>query len=485
MSDKKVITRFAPSPTGFMHVGGVRTALFAWLWARKNKGEFILRIEDTDKAREVLGSVSHIIESLKWLGLDWDQGPDIGGSHTPYLQSERLDIYKKYAQILIDKGFAYPDPYKEEEVAEFRNKAISEKKPFLFREHRPDFFDVWDGTKPLRFKVPNIKSYKWYDMVRGDLSAGAEALDDFILIKADGYPTYNFAHIVDDIEMEVTHVMRGEEFISSTPKFLSVYEALEIKPPFFATLPPILGDGGNKKLSKRDGAKDVLDYKKEGYLPSAMLNFLAMLGWNPGDDREVMSVSELIESFDIEKVQKSGAQWNTDKLDWLNREHILSLPRDIQSKYILDFLPEKIKNLPNFSNESFSKIIPLINERISKFEDVKNMADAGELDYFFSDPIYKKEEVIWKQESAENTRKYLDELVLILDKVSSDEFNDKDFIKDSIWGYAESVGRGNVLWPMRFALSGKEKSPDPFALASILGKDKTLKRLKDAVQKLS
>ena len=212
---QKVVTRFAPSPTGFMHVGSVRTALFAWFWAKKNNGTFILRIEDTDKEREIKGSIDHIKDSLKWLGLDWDQGP--------YLQSERLDLYKKYAQILIDKGYAYPDPYTEDEVGEFRNKAELEKKPFLYREHRPEKFDVWDSTKPLRFKVPTVKSFKWNDLVYGNLSAGPEALDDFILIKSDGYPTYNFAHIVDDIEMKVTHVMRGEEFISSTPKFLSIY----------------------------------------------------------------------------------------------------------------------------------------------------------------------------------------------------------------------------------------------------------------------
>jgi len=289
MSDTKVVTRFAPSPTGFMHVGGVRTALFAWLFARKNKGTFILRIEDTDKAREVAGSIDHIIESLKWIGIDWDEGPDIGGPHAPYKQSERLDSYKKYAQILIEKGLAYPDPYTSEELEAFRKKAEVEKRPFLYRDYRPESFRKWDGTKALRFKTPEIKSYKWTDAVRGELSAGPEALDDFILIKSDGYPTYNFAHIIDDLEMGVTHIMRADEFISSTPKFLSLYDALSIMPPVLVTLPPILGEAGTKKLGKRDGAKDILDYKKEGYLPEAMLNFLAFIGWNPGegDNREV------------------------------------------------------------------------------------------------------------------------------------------------------------------------------------------------------
>src|SRR3989338_3395329 len=332
---EKVVTRFAPSPTGFMHAGSVRTALFAWFWAKKNNGTFILRIEDTDKEREVEGSIDHIKNSLQWLGLDWDQGP--------YLQSERLDVYKKYAQILVDKGYAYPDPYTEDEVGEFRNKAELAKKPFLYREHRPKEFSVWDGAKPLRFKVPTVKSFKWNDLVYGDLSAGPEALDDFILIKSNGYPTYNFAHIVDDIEMKVTYVIRGQEFISSMPKFLSVYEALDIKPPFFVTTPPILGEGGNKKLSKRDGAKDILDYEKEGYLPEAMINYLAFLGWNPGGEKEVYSRAELIQVFDLSKVQRSGAQWNDDKLDWLNKEHMRLLPTEEIQKNILERLPEAMR----------------------------------------------------------------------------------------------------------------------------------------------
>ena len=280
MADK-VITRFAPSPTGFMHVGGVRTALYAYLWAKKHSGEFILRIEDTDKEREVEGSIDHILDSLEWLGMDWDTGP--------IKQSERLDIYKKHAQNLIDKGLAYPDPYTKEELDTMRQKARDEHRAFLFREHRPESFDAWDGKKPLRFKVPEIKEYKWVDAVRGELSAGPEMLDDFILIKSDGYPTYNFAHVVDDYEMGVTHVMRADEFISSTPKFLSLHDALEIKPPVFVTLPPIMAEGGKKKLSKRDGAKDILDYKKEGYLPEAVNNFLALLGWNPGTEQEIFN----------------------------------------------------------------------------------------------------------------------------------------------------------------------------------------------------
>ncbi|MEK7201419.1 MAG: glutamate--tRNA ligase, partial [Patescibacteria group bacterium] len=315
-----VRTRFAPSPTGFLHVGSARTALYAWLFARKHGGQFVLRIEDTDKEREVEGAIGHIMESLRWLGIEWDESTDVGGPHAPYVQSERLALYKKYALQLMASGFAYPDPYTEEQVAEFRTAAETEKRPFLFRDHRPETVSEWDGSTPLRFRTPRIARYSWQDAVLGELSAGEEALDDFILIKGDGFPTYNFAHVVDDIEMEITHVMRGQEFVSSTPKFLALYEALDQAPPIFATLPPILGESGTKKLSKRDGAKDVLDYKREGYLPEALLNFLALLGWNPGGDQEMFTPTELIEAFTLERVQHSGAQFDETKLLHLNRE---------------------------------------------------------------------------------------------------------------------------------------------------------------------
>lgn len=479
MQEQKVVTRFAPSPTGFIHVGNIRTALYAWLWAKKNKGIFILRIEDTDKEREVTGSIEHIIKSLKWLGINWDEGPNIGGPHKPYLQSERLDLYKKYAQILIEKDLAYPDPYTEEEVDQFREKAELEKRPFLFREHRPKSFEKWNAcpssgevTKPLRFKVSEIKSYKWNDLVYGDLSAGPEALDDFILIKSDGFPTYNFAHIVDDIEMGVTHVMRGQEFISSVPKFLSLYGALGVKPPLFATLPPIMGDGGNKKLSKRDGAKDILEYKNEGYLPETMINFLALLGWNPGDDREIFSVDELINTFDISRVGHSGAQWNDVKLDWINKEHIKKLSTEELKKNIFIYLPEELK---------IEKIIPIIIERISKWDDIKKMVEKGELDFFYKEPKYIKEKLIYKNSSLDKTVENIKLVINSLEKLNEKDFN-KENIKITLMQIANKLeSRGELLHPIRYALSGLDKSPDPFIIAEILGKNETLSRLQKAI----
>lgn len=472
----KIVTRFAPSPTGFMHVGGVRTALYAWLWARKNNGVFILRIEDTDQKREVEGSVEHIIESLRWLGLEYDAGPDKCEPGMCYTQSERLDLYKKYANILIEKGYAYADPYTQEELESFRKKAEEEKKPFLYRNHRPENPPVWDGTKPLRFKTPEIKSYSWNDLVQGDLSAGPEALDDFILIKSDGYPTYNFAHIVDDIEMKVTHVVRGQEFISSTPKFLSVYEALRIAPPFFISTPPILGAAGNKKLSKRDGAKDILDYRKEGYLPSTMINYLAFLGFNPGGEREIFTPKELMEVFDLTKIQRSGSKWSDEKLNWFNKEHMKLLPESEIEKNILEWLPENMRDV---------KLVPVIFERISKWSDVKDMAERGELNLFFKTPTYDKEKLIFKNSTPEDTGKNILSAIEALNQIPEDNFT-QDTVKDSLMSLADKLEkRGAMLHPVRFALSGLDKSPDPFTIASVVGKNETLSRLQYAQKAIS
>src|ERR1017187_5309536 len=288
-----VRTRFAPSPTGSLHVGSIRTALFAWLVARHSDGKFILRIEDTDRARHVDTAENHIIDSLKALGLDYDEGPDIGGPFAPYRQSERLETYRRWAQKMIDAGRAYADPYTPEQVQAFRDQARDQKRPFLFRDHRPDNPPKWDGSMPLRFKS-EPKAYHWHDEVMGDLQTGPEVIDDFVVIKSDGFPTYNFAHIVDDAEMEVSHVIRGQEFIASLPNYLNVYEALQLTPPLMATMPHVLGPDGTKKLSKRDGAKDILEYLKDGFLPDALVNFITSLGWNDGTEQEVFSREELI-----------------------------------------------------------------------------------------------------------------------------------------------------------------------------------------------
>lgn len=479
----KVVTRFAPSPTGFMHIGGIRTALFGWLWARKNNGVFILRIEDTDREREVSGSLEHIQESLRWLGLEWDFGPDKKNPFGSAIQSERLDIYREYAEKLLAKGLAYPDPYSPEELQAFRDKATAEKRPFLFREHRPATFETWDGKKPLRFKVPEIKRYKWTDVVRGNLEAGEEALDDFILIKGDGYPTYNFAHIVDDFTMGVTHIFRADEFIASTPKFLSLYEALEIPPPVFVTLPPILGESGKKKLGKRDGAKDILEYRNEGYLEEAMVNFLALIGWNPGTEQEIFTVEELIQAFSLDQIQIHGGILNEEKLKWFNREHIHKLSAERFAEFAEKFLSsETLKALKG--KNLFESLVPIMRERIQTFSELAQMDTAGEWAYFAVEPSYQADVLVPKGQSREGTKTRLEAVLKLLGGLSKADWHDAS-IKESVWKFAENEGKGNVLWPLRFALSGKEKSPDPFSIAGIIGKDETEKRITRAIELLA
>ncbi len=487
MTDKKVVTRFAPSPTGFMHIGGVRTALFAYLYAKKMGGTFILRIEDTDKAREVEGSIGHIQESLKWLGIDWDIGPENPGEFGTVIQSERLPSYLEYAKVLIDKGLAYPDPYTQEELDAFRKKAEEEKRPFLYRDHRPETFGTWDGTKPLRLKTPEIKRYKWTDAVRGELEAGPEALDDFVLIKADGYPTYNFAHIIDDLKMGVTHIMRADEFISSMPKFLSLYDALKIPYPVFVTLPPILKDDRTKKLGKRDGAKDILEYRTEGYLPEAMMNFLALIGWNPGTEQEVFSKQELIQAFDISKIQKAGGAFNEEKLDWMNKEHMKLLPKETVTEEILARLRNcgSIKESAKLNDKDFvSKISAIIFDHISKWGDVETQAGVVEFDFYFNSPVCDPALLSWKGSSLENSKKHLTWVSKKLSSLDESEFADAEKIKAHIFDYATEQGRGDVLWPLRVSLSGKEKSPDPFTLLSVFGKNESVNRINNALLKL-
>lgn len=479
----KVVTRFAPSPTGFLHIGGVRTALYAFLYARKNAGTFILRIEDTDKGREVAGSIDHIKDSLSWVGINWDYGPDKPGPFGSCIQSERLASYQKYALELIEKGLAYPDPYTTKEVEAFRTKATAEKRPFLYRDHRPEVFEKWDGTKPLRLKVPEVKRYTWNDAVRGELSAGEEMLDDIVLIKSDGYPTYNFAHIIDDYEMGVTHIMRADEFIASTPKFLSIYDALGFAYPTFVSLPPILRDDRTKKLGKRDGAKDILDYRAEGFLPEAMANFLALIGWNPGTDQEVFSLEELMAAFELSKIQRAGASFNEEKLLWMNKQHLNRLSAEQLFTYVKTALPDNLKQSPNYNEEVLKRLVPTVIERTHVASDITETATTGEYDFAFLTPeSYETTLLMWKNDhEVSQAKPRLEEAYKLL---SEADFSSPDSIKAALWPYAEAVGKGELLWPLRIALSGRAQSPDPFTIAYIIGKEETLVRIKLACDKI-
>lgn len=371
-----VRTRFAPSPTGFIHVGNIRTGLFAYLLAKQSLGTFVLRIEDTDKKREVEGSIDHIKSCLKLLGCQWDEGIDIGGPYEPYLQSERLDHYRHWAQKLIDAGRAYADPYTSDQMQNFRESAQAEKRPFLYRDHRPEGLPVWDGTVPLRFRS-DPKEYSWHDEVMGDMVAQPENIDDFVLIKSDGYPTYDFAHIIDDAEMAITHVIRGQEFVSSMPKYLNLYEALELTPPKLAHMPHIMNEQGNKKLGKRDGAKDVLDYLRDGYLPETMVSFIASMGWNDGTEQEVFTMKELVEKFSLNRVQRSGARFDEKRLLWMNGQLIRALTIDDIYGRVTDFWPVPAVD----ADESYKRaVLTLAQDRL------KTLADLRDFGYFFTEP---------------------------------------------------------------------------------------------------
>lgn len=374
--NKVTRTRFAPSPTGLLHVGGIRTALFAWLLAKQQKGQFILRFEDTDKAREVAGARNHLMDSLRSLGLEYDEGPDIGGPHAPYVQSERLDIYKAWAQRLIESGRAYADPYTQEEVQAFRDQARAEKRPFLYRNHRPENPPKWDGTTPLRFKS-DPKPYHWHDAVMGDMQTGPEVIDDFVLIKSDGFPTYNFCHIVDDAEMEISHIFRGQEFLASVPNYLNLYEALEIDPPVLAHMPHIMAEGGKRKLSKRDGAKDVLDYIRDGFLPEALRSFIATLGWNDGTEQEIFTTDELIAKFSLDRIGRSGALFDEKRLEWVNGNFIRQLPVDELYNRAHTYLPPSAVN----ADETYKKsVLALAQERLKYFAELPELTS-----FFFED----------------------------------------------------------------------------------------------------
>lgn len=469
----EVITRFAPSPTGFLHVGGVRTALFAWLLARQAHGQFILRIEDTDKTREVEGSIDHIQKVLETLGIEYDFGPDKEGSTGPYLQSSRIDTYHRWAKQLIEAGRAYADPYSPEELNHFREQAKLAKQPFLYRNHRPENPPLWDGKAPLRFKS-EPKAYDWHDDVMGDLSTSPDVIDDFILIKGDGYPTYNFAHIVDDCEMNVTHVIRGQEFLSSMPNYLNLYEALGIKRPIFATMPHIMNEHGNKKLGKRDGAKDVLDYIREGYLPETLLSFIATLGWNDGTEQEIFTREELIQKFSLDRVQRSGARFDEKRLLWMNGQFIRSMDTDELKKRVEDFWPASATSIDDTYKEH---VLSLAQDRL------KTLDDLGALTrYFFEEPkpdwslITENKQL--KKLDRDTMAQLLDRTVTRLEKTEWDTAA----IQTSLNELLEETGMkpGIIFSLIRVVTTWSPFSPQLDATLELIGKERTISRLKNA-----
>lgn len=472
-------TRFAPSPTGYIHVGNVRAALFPWLLARQQGGSFLLRIEDTDQARFVEGASDLILDTLDWLGIDWDEGPRVGGEHAPYFQSERRDIYKRWAQKLIDKGLAYADPYTPEQVQSFREEAKAHKRPFLYRDHRPEHPPVWDGSQPLRLKVTDPKRYTWNDPVMGELSAGPEALDDFILIKADGMPTYNFAHIVDDAEMGVTHVIRGLEYISSIPRYLSLYEALELEPPVLACMPHIMAADGKKKLGKRDGAKSVNEYRTDGILPEAMLNFLASMGWNDGTEQELFSREELIQKFSLERVQRSGARFDEQRLLWMNGQWIRRLTLDDLYERIQKYWPQSADSA---EQEYKKQVLGLVQDRLKTLAELPLMSS-----YFFNEPSIDMSLITEnKQLKKLETEEHKSLLVQSRNALSSLEDWNSEAIQAALNDLLETTGQkpGVLFSLIRIATTWAPFSPQLNDTLALLGKERTLDRVHTAIEAL-
>jgi len=484
-------TRFAPSPTGYIHIGNVRSAIYPYLIAKQSDGKFILRIEDTDRNRYVEGATDLIMDTLKWLGLDWDEGPVVGGPSEPYFQSQRQEIYSDWAKKLIKIGRAYADPTPSEKIDEYRKADNAKKVPYLYRNHRPESADfspeetlkLWQSGAPLRFKS-DPKNYTWHDEVMGDLSTGPEVLDDIILIKKDGMPTYNFAHIVDDAEMGVTHIARGVEYLSSMPNYLALYEALELAPPKFLSLPHILAPQGNKKLGKRDGAKSVTEYRDEGILPEAMLNYLACLGWNDGTEQEIYTKSELIEKFSIDRIQNSGARFDGTKILWYNGQWLRRIFDDQGCNALYerthDFWPKSAANYPAGYQK---QVLSIIYDRLKTLSDLRTMTG-----YFFEDPENNLDMLL----SNKFLKKLSEQELIDLLRISNTELSTvKDWNANNLQAalnqLLEKTGRkpAELFSLIRLSLSFAPFSPALNLTMEVLGRDRTLARLNATISALT
>lgn len=448
-TNKKIITRFAPSPTGLLHAGSYRTALFNYIYAKQNGGSFVLRIEDTDKERSKKEYEDNILDSLKWLNINYD---------VIWRQTERVDIHKKYLKQLVESGHAY----------------ISKEEPK----------EPGARTEVIRFKNPNTK-VSFDDLIRGKIEFDTTDLGDFVIAKSYDEPLFHLAVVVDDFEMGITHIIRGEDHISNTPRQILIQRAINAPTPLYAHLPIVLA-ADRSKLSKRKGALPVSEYRDRGYLPEALFNYMVLIGWNPGTDQEIMSEEEIIKLFDISKIQKGGAIFNDEKLKWLNKEYLNKLSDSEFKENLLKFIPEKYKSLNSF-NEIMDRTLQTLREKISYFKEVDEMELNGDLSYFFDKPGITAENILCSEKQRKGKDIDLIGVVNILSKVAELlnnpelDFSSPEKIKEIIWPYAEEQGRGIVLWAIRYSLSGKERSPDPFTLSYILGKTESLSRLEVAI----
>ncbi|MBE6824255.1 MAG: glutamate--tRNA ligase [Ruminococcaceae bacterium] len=480
----KVRTRFAPSPTGFMHVGNLRTALYEYLVAKSMNGAFVLRIEDTDRERLVDGAVDVIYNTMKVAGLIHDEGPDVGGEYGPYVQSERKDMYLPYAEKLIKEGKAYRCFCTKERLEEVQNSTVGGGYDRHCRDLDQKEIDrLLEAGTPyvIRQKMPITGTTKFVDAVFGEITVDNSELQDQILIKADGYPTYNFANVIDDHTMGITHVVRGSEYLSSTPKYNLLYEAFGWDIPTYIHLPLINGkndDGTVSKLSKRHGSTGFEDLISEGYLPEAIINYIALLGWCPKDNREIFTLDELCKVFDISGISKSPSVFDYDKLDWFNAEYIRNMSVEEFATIATPYFKEALKD----KEIDYVKLASILQQRTVKLTDIPDM-----IDFFNELPQYDKELFVNKK-SKTNLENAPIMLKAVYDKLSALSEYNHDSIHDALIGLATQleVKNGTVMWPARIAVAGKQVTPGgAIEILEILGKEESLRRMEIGLDKLS
>jgi glutamyl-tRNA synthetase len=474
-NNKKVVTRFAPSPTGMLHIGGLRSAMFAWLWARKHSGEFIIRLEDTDRARLVEGATEQILASIEGLGMDWDFGPDKPGPFGSCTQSHRLMTYQERIEELLSKGIAYRDYNTPEIIEALRTNAIAEKRAFVYRKSMANLYGDITTPHVIRIEIPENKQFIWEDAVKGLQTWSSKDVDDFVAIKGDGFPTYHFANVCDDKAMEVSHVIRADEWLASTPKHLWLWEAFGWEKPVYAHVPPVLAPGGKKKLSKRDGAKDVSEYISEGYTPEALMNFLALIGWNDGTEKEFYSKEELIQAFELGRVQKSGAQFDPVKLEWMNGVHIRAMSIDELYDRAGEWWHPAAENYPV---EYKKEVLRLNRERLKKFSELSELTW-----YFFKDPGQTDElRELMLSESGLEKSMAISFVERVIDVASKSDFSE-DMLHDQIYGLCEPLNtKPAVLFKLvRIALVGGKNAPGLFETMHALGKETAIRRLDSAL----
>jgi glutamyl-tRNA synthetase/nondiscriminating glutamyl-tRNA synthetase len=487
MENNKIRVRFAPSPTGNLHIGGARTALFNWLYARHYQGTFILRIEDTDQVRSTEEAVNVILEGMKWLGLDWDEGPGKEGKYGPYYQMQRLPLYQKYTEKLLKNKKAYYCYCTKEELTESRQKQIKEDNPFRYDRHCLNLSEEEkrryeeEGRKPvIRLNIP-AKKIVFNDLLRGEVNFEGELLSDFVIVKSDGIPTYNFAVVIDDALMDISNIIRGDDHISNTPKQILIYEALGFNLPKFAHLPMIMGSD-HTRLSKRHGATSVMEYKEIGYIPEAVVNYIAHLGWSSGDEREIFSLEELVKEFSLDKISKHAAVFSIDKLNWFNSEYLKKSSVDLLVKMVIPFLKEanyiQEENISPVKLEWLKEVIKLMQGRFKNFSQFIDYAD-----YFFVDKINIEPQAfqsVLKEEGVSDILKAFKEELAVL------KGWDEKSIEDIVREIASSlkIKGSKIIHPIRVALTGKKIGPGLFELIVVLGQEKTIQRLEEAIEKL-